>query len=105
GHDAERPHRRDERRRGGRGRRAEGQGPDGRRHLGAVVSPPADRRHVPPVRPSPDRRQGSAVSTASGQSIFADSAVGVPKKASLAQRIWDRRFDYLYVLPALVVML
>ena len=45
------------------------------------------------------------MSTASGQSIFADSAVGVPKKASLAQRIWDRRFDYLYVLPALVVML
>jgi multiple sugar transport system permease protein len=45
------------------------------------------------------------VSTASGQSIFADSAVGVPKKTSLVRRVWDRRFDYLYVLPALVVML
>ena len=46
------------------------------------------------------------MSTASGQPMFADSPVGIPrKKRNLAQRMWDRRADYGYVLPAIVVML
>jgi multiple sugar transport system permease protein len=46
------------------------------------------------------------VSTASGQIIFADTPVGPPKKEpNLAQRMWNSRADYGYVLPAIVVML
>lgn len=43
--------------------------------------------------------------TVQGQAIFRDAPVPVPKRASLAQRIWTHRHDYLYVLPALIVML
>ena len=45
------------------------------------------------------------MSTASGQRIFADSSVGVPTKTNIAQRIWNHRADYGYVLPALMVMI
>lgn len=45
------------------------------------------------------------MSSASGQSIFVDSTVGVPKKTGLLQRVWNHRADYGYVLPAIVVMM
>lgn len=45
------------------------------------------------------------MSTASGQPIFADSSVGVPKKTGVLRRIYEHRSDYGYVLPALIVML
>jgi len=46
------------------------------------------------------------VSTVTGQPIFRDaSAVAPPKRPGLPARIWNHRADYLYVLPALVVML
>lgn len=45
------------------------------------------------------------MSTATGQPIFADSEIGVPKKTGLARRVWQHRADYGYVLPAIVVMM
>ena len=46
------------------------------------------------------------MSTVTGQPIFRDaSAVAPPKRPGLPARIWNHRADYLYVLPALVVML
>lgn len=46
------------------------------------------------------------MSTVTGQPIFTDvPAAAPPRRASLVQRIWNHRADYLYVLPALVVML
>ena len=44
-----------------------------------------------------------AVST--GQAIFRDVPVTAPKRPHVGKRVWNSRFDYLYVLPALVVML
>jgi multiple sugar transport system permease protein len=43
------------------------------------------------------------VSTVEGQAIFRD--VPEPKRVGLSQRVWNSRFDYMYVLPAIVVML
>jgi multiple sugar transport system permease protein len=43
------------------------------------------------------------VSTVQGQAIFRD--VPAPKRASFVERVWNHRTDYLYVLPALIVML
>jgi len=48
---------------------------------------------------------GRAVSTVTGQPIFSDVPAAPPRRASLPSRIWNNRNDYLYVLPALVVML
>jgi multiple sugar transport system permease protein len=45
------------------------------------------------------------VSTVTGQPIFTDTTVAAPRRASLPRRIWNSRIDYLYVLPAIVVML
>jgi multiple sugar transport system permease protein len=46
------------------------------------------------------------MSGVSGPAIFTDRPVPVPaKRASLPARMWKQRADYLYVLPALVVML
>lgn len=43
------------------------------------------------------------MSTVEGQAIFRD--VPEPKRVGLSQRVWNSRFDYMYVLPAIVVML
>lgn len=43
------------------------------------------------------------MSTASGQAIFRD--VPPPKRVGLGQQMWKLRTDYLYVAPAIVVML
>jgi multiple sugar transport system permease protein len=40
-----------------------------------------------------------------GQAIFRDVPQPAPKRASLGQRLWTSRFDYLYVAPAILVML
>jgi multiple sugar transport system permease protein len=45
------------------------------------------------------------VSTATGQPIFVDVPSAPPKRPNVLQRTWNHRADYLYVLPALVVML
>ena len=45
------------------------------------------------------------MSTVTGQPIFTDTTVAAPRRASLPRRIWNSRIDYLYVLPAIVVML
>lgn len=45
------------------------------------------------------------MSTATGQPIFTDTTIGVPKKTNIATRVWAHRTDYGYVLPAIVVML
>ncbi|KFL31540.1 sugar ABC transporter permease [Devosia riboflavina] len=41
----------------------------------------------------------------SGPAIFTDRPMPVAKRASLPARMWKQRADYLYVLPAIVVML
>jgi multiple sugar transport system permease protein len=43
------------------------------------------------------------VSTATGQAIFRDTPP--PKRPNFLQRMWNHRTDYLYVLPAIIVML
>jgi multiple sugar transport system permease protein len=43
------------------------------------------------------------VSNVQGQAIFRD--VPEPKRVGIGQRVWNSRFDYMYVLPAIVVML
>jgi multiple sugar transport system permease protein len=43
------------------------------------------------------------VSSATGQAIFRDQPA--PKRPSVFQRMWNHRSDYLYVLPAILVML
>jgi multiple sugar transport system permease protein len=45
------------------------------------------------------------VSSVEGRAIFRDVPVAQPRRANLFRRIYNHRFDYLYVLPALVVML
>ncbi len=45
------------------------------------------------------------MSTVPGQAVFRDVPEPAPKRASLIQRIWNHRTDYLYVLPAIIVML
>lgn len=44
-------------------------------------------------------------SSVQGGAIFRDVPVPAPKRPSIFRRIYNSRFDYLYVLPALVVML
>ena len=43
------------------------------------------------------------MSTVPGQAIFRD--VPEPRRVGLSQKVWNSRFDYLYVAPALIVML
>ena len=43
------------------------------------------------------------MSTVQGQAIFRD--VPEPRRVSLRQKVWNSRFDYLYVAPAILVML
>ncbi|KQW86207.1 sugar ABC transporter permease [Devosia sp. Root413D1] len=43
------------------------------------------------------------MSTVPGQAIFRD--VPEPRRIGLSQKVWNSRFDYLYVAPALIVML
>ena len=45
------------------------------------------------------------MSTAQGQAIFRDSREPAPKRPSFFTRVWNHRSDYLYVLPAIIVML
>jgi multiple sugar transport system permease protein len=45
------------------------------------------------------------VSTATGKPIFVDVPSVTPERTSIFRRTWNHRADYLYVLPALVVML
>lgn len=45
------------------------------------------------------------MSTVPGQAVFKDVPEPAPKRAGLFQRIWNHRNDYLYVLPAIIVML
>jgi len=41
----------------------------------------------------------------SGSAIFTDRPVEPARRSSLVSRMWKQRADYLYVLPAIVVML
>jgi multiple sugar transport system permease protein len=43
------------------------------------------------------------VSTVPGQAIFRD--VPETRRVGLRQKVWNSRFDYLYVAPAIIVML
>jgi multiple sugar transport system permease protein len=45
------------------------------------------------------------VSTVQGQAIFTDAGAPAPKRVGFFRRVYNHRADYLYVLPALVVML
>ena len=45
------------------------------------------------------------MSTAQGQPVFNDVPVSEPKRVGLLQQMYAQRADYLYVLPAVVVML
>lgn len=45
------------------------------------------------------------MSGVSGPAIFTDRPMPLEKRASLPARMWKQRADYLYVLPAIVVML
>ncbi|RYD43579.1 MAG: sugar ABC transporter permease [Verrucomicrobiaceae bacterium] len=45
------------------------------------------------------------MSGVSGPAIFTDRPMPPAKRASLGSRMWKQRADYLYVLPAIVVML
>jgi multiple sugar transport system permease protein len=45
------------------------------------------------------------VSTVQGQRVFNDVPSGEPKRVGLLQQVYAARADYLYVLPAVVVML
>lgn len=45
------------------------------------------------------------MSTAQGQPIFTDVPATAPKRPGYFQRVYNARTDYLYVLPAIVVML
>jgi multiple sugar transport system permease protein len=45
------------------------------------------------------------MSTAQGQAIFRDVPEPPPKKPHIGQRAWQARADYLYVAPAILVML
>jgi multiple sugar transport system permease protein len=40
-----------------------------------------------------------------GQAIFRDVPEPAPKRTSLGTKVWNSRFDYLYVAPAILVML
>lgn len=41
----------------------------------------------------------------SSEAIFRDAPGPAPKRHSIGQKIWNSRFDYLYVAPAIVVMI
>lgn len=45
------------------------------------------------------------MSTAQGEAIFRDVPAAAPKRANVFRRMYNHRQDYLYVLPAIVVML
>ena len=45
------------------------------------------------------------MSSVQGQAIFRDVPGPAPRQPSLGQRMYTSRFDYLYVAPALLVML
>lgn len=45
------------------------------------------------------------MSAAQGEAIFRDVPVTAPKRANVIRRMYNHRHDYLYVLPAIVVML
>jgi multiple sugar transport system permease protein len=45
------------------------------------------------------------VSSVQGQAIFTDVPVAAPKRVGFFRRVYNSRADYLYVLPAIVVML
>jgi len=45
------------------------------------------------------------VSSVQGQAIFRDVPATAPKRPNIFRRVYNARFDYLYVLPALLVML
>jgi multiple sugar transport system permease protein len=45
------------------------------------------------------------VTSVQGQAIFTDVPVEAPKRVSVVRRVYNARADYLYVLPAIVVML
>lgn len=45
------------------------------------------------------------MSTAQGQAIFRDVPEPPPRKPHIGQRVWQARFDYIYVAPAILVML
>lgn len=45
------------------------------------------------------------MSTVQGQAIFTDTPTVAPKRVGFFRRVYNARFDYLYVLPAIIVML
>ncbi len=45
------------------------------------------------------------MSTSQGQAIFTDVPVAAPRRAGFFQRVYEHRTDYVYVLPAIIVML
>jgi multiple sugar transport system permease protein len=45
------------------------------------------------------------VSSVQGQAIFRDVPEPPPRRVGLGEKIWNSRFDYLYVAPAILVML
>jgi multiple sugar transport system permease protein len=45
------------------------------------------------------------VSSAQGQAIFRDVPEPAPRRPNLGQKVWTARYDYLYVAPAILVML
>jgi multiple sugar transport system permease protein len=45
------------------------------------------------------------VSTVPGQAIFTDVQAAAPKRVGILRKVYNARADYLYVLPAIVVML
>lgn len=45
------------------------------------------------------------MSSAQGQAIFRDVPEPAPKRPNLGQKVWTARYDYLYVAPAILVML
>lgn len=63
-----------------------------------------DRRFAPPVI-QPHTGGTRSVSTVQDQAVFRDVPVIAPERVSLVRKIRNSRADYLYVLPALVVML
>ena len=45
------------------------------------------------------------MSTVPGQAIFTDVQAAAPKRVGILRKVYNARADYLYVLPAIVVML
>ena len=45
------------------------------------------------------------MSSVQGQAIFRDAPAAPPKRTGFFRRVYNHRFDYMYVLPALIVML